>query len=34
MSLIVRNQTPMHYAVNNKKLEIVKLLLELGADVK
>ncbi len=28
-----RNQTPMHYAVNNKKLEIVKLLLELGADV-
>nr|WP_255419730.1 ankyrin repeat domain-containing protein [Wolbachia endosymbiont of Diaphorina citri] len=29
----VRNQTPMHYAVNNKKLEIVKLLLELGADV-
>ncbi|WP_174516717.1 ankyrin repeat domain-containing protein [Wolbachia endosymbiont of Cardiocondyla obscurior] len=28
-----RNQTPMHYAVNNKKLEIVKLLLKLGADV-
>ena len=24
---------PMHYAVNNKKLEIVKLLLKLGADV-
>ncbi len=28
-----RNQTPMHYAVNNKKLEIVKLLLKLGADI-
>lgn len=28
-----RNQTPMHYAVNNKKLEVVKLLLKLGGDV-
>lgn len=28
-----RNQTPMHYAVNNKKLKVVKLLIDFGANV-
>lgn len=29
----MRNHAAMHYAVNNKKLEVVKLLSNLGANV-